>query len=76
MGRVHVTVPTPALALRRAEAAAALAVSVDTFDAEVRHELPTVRAGGCVLYPVTALEQWLAARTEPPIATQIKRNAA
>ncbi len=76
MARISVDVPVPALALRRPQAAAALGVSVDLFDAEVRDELPVLRVAGVVAYPVAGLQAWLAAHTESPITTQIKRNAA
>jgi hypothetical protein len=36
MDRALIEVPTPALALRRAEAAASLGISVETFDAQVQ----------------------------------------
>jgi hypothetical protein len=53
--------PTSAtvLALRRDEAAAALAVSVEFFDAYVRPEIRAVRRGRLTLYPVSELLQWL-----------------
>ncbi len=76
MGRVHVEAPVPALALRRPQAAAALGISVDVFDREIRDELPVVRVAGVVAYPVAGMQAWLAAHTESPITTQIKRNAA
>ncbi len=76
MGRVHIEAPVPALAVRRPQAAAALGISVDLFDAEVRDELPVVRVAGVVAYPVAGLQAWIAAHTESPIATQINRNAA
>lgn len=75
MARRLVEVPVPALALRRAEAAASLGVSVDVFDRDIRDHLPVVRIGGVVTYPVRGLEQWLAAQQEKPIATQIRRAA-
>lgn len=59
MGRVHVDVPVPALALRRPEAAAALGVSVETFDQHVRHAVPACRAGSVTVYPVRGLQAWL-----------------
>lgn len=70
MGRRHVEVATPPLALRRAEAAAALALSVETFDAHVRPELPVICVASVVTYPVTALQAWLARHEERPAATR------
>lgn len=76
MGRVHVEAPVPALALRRPQAAAALGVSVDVFDREIRDELPVVRVGGVVCYPLAGLQAWVTAHTESPIADQLRRSAA
>jgi hypothetical protein len=59
VSRQHVSVATPALALRRAEAAAALGVSVEVFDRHVRPYVPAVRVGGVVAYPVAGLTRWL-----------------
>jgi hypothetical protein len=59
MGRVHVDVAIPALALRRAQAAEALGISVEVFDKHVRSEVPAVRVGGVVTYPVAGLQRWL-----------------
>jgi len=61
MGRRLVEVATPALALRRPEAAAALGISVETFDEHVRPNVPAVRTGNVITYPVSGLERWLAA---------------
>jgi hypothetical protein len=49
----------PALALRREQAAAALGVSVDFFDAHVRPEVRAVRRGRLTLYPLAELQRWL-----------------
>jgi len=59
--------PTPAdpsrairrLALSKAEAAAALGVSVDFFDEHVAHELRIVRRGRRRLIPMRELERWV-----------------
>jgi hypothetical protein len=59
VSRVKVDVPTPALALRRAEAAAAVGASVETFDEYVRPHVPCVRLGGVTVYPVAGLTAWL-----------------
>ncbi len=56
--------PIPRLSLRREEAAEALGVSADHFDARIRHELRAVRRGRIILYPVAELEAWLAANSE------------
>jgi excisionase family DNA binding protein len=59
----------PRLALSKAEAAAALGVSVDFFEEHVMHELRIVRRGRRRLIPVDELRGWLdrsAARTLAP----------
>ncbi len=76
MGRRHVDVPVIALALRRAEAAAALGLSVETFDEHVRPDLPVVRIGGVVAYPVRGLHSWLERHEEQPASTSPRRKAA
>ena len=56
----------PRLALTRPEAAAALGVSVNSFDRHVAAEVRVVRRGSIRLYPIAELERWLrenAART-------------
>jgi len=75
MGRVTVNVPVPALALRRAEAAASLGISVETFDSQVRPHVPVTRLGSVTVYPVAGLQAWLNAHQEPPMADQLRRAA-
>jgi excisionase family DNA binding protein len=56
----------PRIALRIEEAAAALGVSADFFNAHVRAELRLIRRGRLVLVAVKELEAWVersAART-------------
>jgi hypothetical protein len=48
------------LALRRKAAAAALDISVESFDAYVRPALPVVYLGSVRVYPLNDLEAWLA----------------
>jgi hypothetical protein len=55
----HTPVPTR-LALQRKEAAAALGVSVDTFDRYVRPWLRCVYVGDVRLWPIAELERFLA----------------
>jgi hypothetical protein len=59
MSRPRVDVAVPALALRRAQAAAALAVSLETFDQHIRPELSATSVGTVTVYPVAELERWL-----------------
>jgi len=56
----------PRLALRREEAARALGLSDESFDRYCRPSLPVVRLGSMRLYPVAALEAWLAERASAP----------
>ncbi|MHB8469997.1 MAG: hypothetical protein ACYDCH_09615 [Gaiellaceae bacterium] len=47
------------LALTKVEAAAALSMSVDSFERHVQADLRLVRKGRLVLVPVRELERWL-----------------
>ena len=49
----------PVLALSKQEAAGALGVSTNFFEAEIAHELRMVRRGRRRLVPVRELERWL-----------------
>jgi hypothetical protein len=55
------------LAFRREEAAKAIGVSVESFDRYVRSSLPVVRLGSVRVYPVAALEDWLAEHADSPL---------
>lgn len=57
---------TGALAHRIEAAAAALSVSVDTFERHVKPHVPCVRLGTVRLYPVRGLAAWLDAQAESP----------
>jgi hypothetical protein len=59
VSRPRVDVPVPALALRRAQAAASLGVSLETFDAHVRPHVSVVRVGTVETYPVAGLQRYL-----------------
>ncbi len=62
------TAPIPRLALDRAEAAAALGMSLDSFERHVQPTVRLVRLGRMRLVPVRELERWLdehAGRTVP-----------
>jgi hypothetical protein len=56
--------PIPRVALTPAEAAAAVGVGPDFFDAEIRPDLKLIRRGRKVLVPVTELERWCAENAE------------
>ncbi len=56
--------PVPRVTLSRAEAAAALGVSVDSFERYVQPHLQVIRAGRLRLVPVSELERWATATAE------------
>ena len=58
----------PRIALTPAEAAAAIGVGPDFFDANVAPEMRLVRRGRKRLVPVQELERWVAENAEKPIA--------
>jgi hypothetical protein len=52
------TAPVPRVAISREEAAAALGMSVDSFERYVQPTVRMLRLGSLRLVPVGALEQW------------------
>lgn len=60
--------PVPRVALTRAEAAASLGMSLDSFERHVQPELRIIRRGSLRLVPVAELARWAddaAERTVP-----------
>jgi excisionase family DNA binding protein len=57
--------PIPRYALTKAEAAASLGMSVDSFERHVQSDLKLVRLGKLRLIPPSELERWVAERAEP-----------
>jgi hypothetical protein len=53
------TAPIPRLALTREEAAAAIGMSVDSFERHIQPTLRLVRLGRIRLVPIRELESWL-----------------
>jgi hypothetical protein len=51
--------PVPRVALTRVEAAAAIGMSLDSFERHVQPTLRLVRLGRMRLVPVAELERWL-----------------
>ena len=51
--------PGPRLAYSKPEAAAALGISINSFERHVQPELRLVRRGKLRLFPVSELERWL-----------------
>jgi excisionase family DNA binding protein len=62
---------TPRLALSREEAAAALSVSLTTFEERIQGELRLVRLGRRKLVPVTEIRRWLDENAEAPMNEQV-----
>jgi hypothetical protein len=58
------TGPIPRLALDREEAAAALGMSLDSFERHVQPTVRMVRLGRMRLVPIAELERWLADHAE------------
>jgi excisionase family DNA binding protein len=51
------------IAVRAEEAARLLGISLRKLR-EMQRELPHIRAGGCILYPVDALRRWANERAQ------------
>jgi hypothetical protein len=60
--------PIPRLALSREEAAAALGMSIDSFERHVQPTMRLVRLGRMRLVPVRELERWLDEHAERTVA--------
>lgn len=60
--------PVPRLALTREEAAAAIGMSLDSFERHVQPTMRIVRAGRLRLVPVAELERWLAEHAATALA--------
>jgi hypothetical protein len=56
------------LAVTRAEAAAALGMSLDSFERHVQAEVRLIRRGRMRLVPVSELRRWLTENAERPMA--------
>jgi hypothetical protein len=56
--------PIPRLALTREEAAAAIGMSLDSFERHVQPTLRLVRLGRMRLVPVAELDSWLSENAE------------
>jgi len=54
----------PRLALSKPEAAAALGMSLNSFERHVQPELRVIRRGKLRLFPVRELERWLEANAD------------
>jgi len=64
---------TPCLSMRRREAAAAIGVSVGELDTWTKKGIiPCVRIGKVILYPVTAIQDWLEKQAQQGAAADDK----
>lgn len=70
-----VTAAIRRVAYTRAEAAASIGVSVDTFERFVQPHVPLLRLGRKVLVPVAALEEWVNAAAEKTIRSGPARSS-
>jgi hypothetical protein len=61
----------PRIALTPSEAAAAIGVGPDFFDANVAPQLRLIRRGRKRLVPVRELERWVAENAEMPMMEQL-----
>lgn len=62
----------PRIAFTPAEAAAAIGVGPDFFDANVAPQLRLIRRGRKRLVPVRELERWVAENADEPIVEQLR----
>jgi hypothetical protein len=63
-GRSTTTAPVPRVALSREEAAAALGISLDSFERHVAPDVKLIRRGRLRLVPVGELERWATEQAE------------
>jgi len=56
--------PVPRVALNRDDAAAALGISLDSFERHVQPDLRMIRRGKLRLVPVAELERWAVGHAE------------
>lgn len=73
MGAVKkLPVSIPRIALTPAEAAAAIGVGPDFFNANVAPQLRLIRRGRKRLIPVRELERWVAENADAPMIEQLR----
>lgn len=60
--------PIPRVTLNRSEAAAALGISLDSFERHVQPDLRMIRRGKLCLVSITELERWAAGAGELTIS--------
>jgi hypothetical protein len=64
MTPTRVVSPVPRVALSRVEAAAALGVSLDSFERHIQPDLRLIRRGRLRLVPVAELQRWAGENAE------------
>lgn len=64
----HVTITLPPVAVTKADAAAALGMSTDSFERYVMAEVRCIRKGSLRLFPVSELQRWATENAERLIA--------
>lgn len=73
LGAKKLQTSIPRIALTPAEAAAAIGVGPDFFDANVAPELRLIRRGRKRLVPVSELERWVHDSAATPVAGEVLR---
>jgi hypothetical protein len=68
---IKLRTPIPRIALTRAEAAAALGMSLDSFERHAQPELRLVRRGRMRLVPIRELERWLEKNADRSLADEL-----
>jgi hypothetical protein len=61
------------VALTKPQAAAALGVSVDSFERHIQSDLKVIRRGRLRLFPVAELERWANAHAERTLPDEVGR---
>jgi hypothetical protein len=62
--RIDSIAPVPRVTLTRAEAAASLGVSLDSFETHVQPDVRMIRLGAIRLVPVSELQRWATENAE------------
>ena len=65
---MSLTIAITPIVLSKPQAAAALSMSVDSFERHVQADLRVIRRGRLRLYPVTELERWANDNAERTLA--------
>ncbi|HTT93546.1 MAG TPA: hypothetical protein VMF55_02680 [Solirubrobacterales bacterium] len=74
--KLPTTTTVPRIALTPPEAAAAIGVGPDFFDANVAPELRLIRRGRKRLVPVAELERWVSESAGRPVGEEVRDGAS